>query len=120
MMRTAKGGAAGRTGEEDTARRRLGRHLLPWVAPLGVLLMVLGLGCKGSSNSDTGNSVLPCTAISFTRSLASPGAGDVYLQAATSSRLARPGPLLPQEGVLAELQAYLARRIPDVTVSELR
>src|SRR5881628_3501601 len=53
------------------------RRLLTGVAPLGVLLLVLGLGCKGGKGN--GDDVMPCTPIAFAPSIGSPGAGDVYL-----------------------------------------
>jgi phenylpropionate dioxygenase-like ring-hydroxylating dioxygenase large terminal subunit len=37
------------------------------------------------------------------------------LQAVTGSQLARPGPLVPQEGVLAQLQRYLEGRMQDAS-----
>src|SRR5213594_2057879 len=59
------------------------RRLLTGVAPLGVLLLVLGLGCKGSNGN--GDDVMPCTPIAFAPSIGSPGAGDVYLLSPISS-----------------------------------
>jgi len=59
------------------------RRLLTGVAPLGVLLLVLGLGCKGGKGN--GDDVMPCTPIAFAPSIGSPGAGDVYLLSPISS-----------------------------------
>jgi len=48
------------------------RRLLTGVAPLGVLLLVLGLGCKGGKGN--GDDVMSCTPIAFAPSIGSPGA----------------------------------------------
>jgi hypothetical protein len=51
--------------------------------PVIALLLVLGLACKGKGND--GNDAIPCTSISYTGSIGTPGAGDVYLLSLGSS-----------------------------------
>jgi hypothetical protein len=62
---------------------RFKRGLRGAAAPVGLFLLVLGLGCKGPGKD--GNSVTPCASISFTASLSSPAAGDVSLAPGASS-----------------------------------
>jgi len=62
---------------------RFKRGLLGAATPVGLLLLVLGLGCKGAGKD--GNSVTPCPSISFASSLSSPAAGDVSLASGASS-----------------------------------
>ena len=61
---------------------RTGRGLLKAGAPLGAILVVVGLGCNGGGGGD---SVTPCTSISFTSSITNLSAGDVYLLSRSSS-----------------------------------
>jgi len=85
MMESTNGGAMAGTGEMGMHRRRRPRGLPIRVALPGVFLLVLGLGCKGNGNNNDGNSVIPCTSISFAGAIGSPANGDVYLLASNSS-----------------------------------
>ncbi len=65
------------------ARRRSRGRRLRAGAPLAAILIALAPGCN--SGGGGGNSVTPCTSISFTSSITSLSAGDVYLLSRSSS-----------------------------------
>ena len=63
--------------------KRQNRRLPERAAAVVALLLVLGLSCKGKGSG--GNDVIPCTSISYTGSIGTPAAGDVYLLSLGSS-----------------------------------